>query len=142
MNSDPIATSVRRARRTTALNQIASDPDLAKACFLCGESRIFSLHSREGHHIAGRNNDSDLTGVVCLNCHAAIHEGMRAHGINLRSTNPLEALAALLASLGVLLSDIGSRLTEWARWLSELITSMGEHIEWLPDTYPGMRVTS
>ncbi len=135
----PLAGAARAARRRAALGV---DPDSPPpACARCGEARLFALHAREGHHVAGRVNDPSLTVVLCLNCHAAAHETMRVAGVPLRDPRPprwaasthdvgpppptmLDRLAALLASVGGFLVDLGERFGDWAGWLLGAVAAL------------------
>lgn len=134
MTGDPIA-SVGRARRRLAALGVDPDSEAAArpACVLCGESRLFTLNARDGHHVAGRVNDPALTATVCLNCHAEQTERHRQVGVRLRdlpATPPtmLDRLTALLAGLGVFLVEAGSRLVEWADYLRRMITVLDRDV--------------
>jgi len=100
-------------------------------CVLCDESRLFALHVRQGHHVAGRRNDPDLTVTLCLNCHAEQTEAHRSVGLPLRdSVDPpptlLDRLAALLAGAGVFLTELGERMVAWADVLRQLVTALDQ----------------
>lgn len=126
-----LAGAARATRRRAALGV---DPDgPPPACALCGESRLSALHAREGHHLAGRVNDPNLTVILCFNCHSAAHETMRVADVPLRDPRPLggpdaptmvDRLAALLASVGAFLVDLGERLGEWAGWLRDAVAAL------------------
>lgn len=133
---DPGAAIRRRTNRLNALTRIA---DIV-GCGLCGETRPFALHSREGHHVAGRKNQ-DVTVNICLNCHAATHEAMRSLGVRLTyegSPSQFDRLIALLASLGQLLETVGRTLVEWALWLTEVGPSLEMSSITAPDWTPGV----
>ena len=73
----PTRNPVRAARRKTELREKlgAERP----ACFYCGCPELVALRrvSRKflrEHHVLGRNHDPDLTVLVCLNCHAQLHD--------------------------------------------------------------------
>lgn len=132
MTADPLG-QARRVRRR--LDALGADPDTdpsggaGPACALCGEARLFALHVKVGHHVAGRVNDPDLTVPVCLNCHAEQTEAHRRVGLPLRdSVDPpptlLDRLAALLAGAGVFLTELGGRLVEWADVLRRLVAAL------------------
>ncbi len=131
MTTRPLVAAARAARRRTALGV---DPDgPPPACALCGETRLFALHTREGHHIAGRVNDPNLNVTLCMNCHSDVHETMRVTGVPLRDPRPLggpdaptmlDRLAALLASVGGFLVDLGERFGGWAGWLLAAVAAL------------------
>ena len=119
---DSMGHSLRLQRRQAALNAIRDRGPIG--CVVCGETRPFALHSREGHHIAGKANDSDLTGNICFNCHAAVHEDLRTLEVPMRykdGPTPIQRLVSLLLSVGSLLQDIGERLIAWAALMSSLV---------------------
>jgi len=134
LNPDPTAALRRRKQRDEALKRISP----TVGCVLCGETRPFALHTRQGHHVAGRNNQS-LAAHICLNDHALTHESMRSLGVRLSyegTPSPIERLVALLASLGQLLVSAGGVLIEWAVWLTEVGNSIT--LDALPDWTPGV----
>lgn len=120
MSADPLGQAVRTRRRQVTLGVDPDNIDApAPACVICGERRLFALHTKIGHHIAGRRNDPNLTATLCLNCHAEQTEDHRQVGVPLRdNAEPpptlLDRLAALLAGAGVFLTELGGRLVEWA----------------------------
>ncbi len=127
MTGDPAGTVIRTRRHLTT---VGVDPDDEEApppvCTLCGETRLFALHARQGHHVAGRVNDPDLTAPVCLNCHADQTEQHRRAGVRLRDDpdlppTGLDRLMAMLAGAGVFLRELGDRLVGWADFLRRLV---------------------
>jgi hypothetical protein len=80
---NPIANDRRAARREHTLGEDA-------ACAFCGERTPETLISvsrttlEEQHHVSGRTNDSDLTVLLCRNCHALVTEGQLRLGVDLR----------------------------------------------------------
>jgi len=139
VTTSPLRTANRSRRRALT---VGGDPDgtgPGPMCVLCGESRLFALHTRQGHHVAGRRNDPDLTVPLCLNCHAAQTEAHRRVGVRLRDdpVNPptmVNRLAETLAGASVFLLDLGSRLGDWAIYLRAVVTT-------LDDQQPGWRDT-
>lgn len=138
MTGDLLKSALRTGRRLAA---VGVDPDAEDAsppvCVLCGEGRLFALHARQGHHIAGRVSDPELTAVVCLNCHACQTEQHRQVGVRLRDDpmvppTLLDRLAEMLAGAGVFLRELGDRLVEWADYLRRLVPTL----DWL---VPGWR---
>lgn len=133
MTADPLGQARRGRRRLDALG---ADPDAdpddgGPACALCAESRLFALHVKIGHHVAGRRNDPDLTVPLCLNCHAEQTEAHRRVGLPLRdSVDPpptlLDRLAALLAGAGVFLTELGERMVAWADVLRQLVAALDQ----------------
>ncbi len=121
--------------------KVGGDPDVEDAalpvCVLCGENRVFTLNARDGHHVAGRVNDPDLTAVVCLNCHADQTEAHRRVGVRLRDDPAvppalLDRLAGMLAGAGVFLRELGDRMVQWAIYLRAVMAT-------LDDQQPGWR---
>lgn len=138
MTGDPAGASLRVRRRLTAIGANPDDQDaVPPSCSLCGEGHLFALHARQGHHVAGRVNDPDLTTPLCLNCHAEQTEQHRRVGVRLRDDPGLPAtlldrLMATLAGAGVFLVELGGRLVEWADYLSRLVALLDR-------TFPGWR---
>jgi len=140
VTGSPVTSALRTSRRLTA---VGVDPDAEDAappvCVLCGETRMFTLHARAGHHVAGRVNDPGLTAVVCLNCHADQTEQHRQVGVRLRDDpvvppTLLDMLAGMLAGAGVFLRELGDRMVEWAIYLRVVVST-------LDDQQPGWRET-
>jgi len=137
VTTNPLRTANRSRRRALT---VGGDPDgtgPGPVCVLCGESRLFALHTRQGHHVAGRHNDPELTVPLCLNCHAAQTEAHRRVGVRLRDdpVNPptmVDRLAETLAGASVFLLGLGSRLGDWAVYLRAVVTT-------LDDQQPGWR---
>jgi hypothetical protein len=74
------------------------------------------------HHVAGAAIDSDLTVLLCLNCHAIETAGQLSRGADLdhqRERTLLAVHIARLAELGPFLCDAGSSLSEWAERLRD-----------------------
>jgi len=126
----PLRTANRSRRRILAVGGDPGDDDSpCPVCVLCGERRVFALHTLQGHHVAGRVNDPELTAVVCLNCHACQTEDHRRVGVRLRDDPAvpptlLDRLAETLAGAGVFLRELGDRLTEWAYYLRRLMPAL------------------
>jgi len=137
VTGSPVTSALRTGRRLAA---VGVDPDAEDAalpvCVLCGEGRLFALHAREGHHVAGRVNDPELTAVVCLNCHACQTEDHRRVGVRLRDDPAappilLDRLAEMLAGAGVFLRELGDRMVEWADYLRRLVPTLdGQQSGW------------
>lgn len=122
MEADPRLNDLRKETRRRKFG-----PDAA--CMACGESDSVALH-----HIAGRNNDIDLQGPLCLNCHARAHEGLRDGGVDLqRGANPTvpERIEAVLRALAGFFSLLAQVLWDWAERQRGVIKVMDEAIpEW------------
>lgn len=108
MDVDPARTAARHRRRLDRLG-----PDCA--CALCGYRNPSALIrvSRtllEAHHVFGRKRDSELTVVLCRNCHAEITEDLRRSGIPMvRERDPRKRVAyALLARAAFLEKEVES----------------------------------
>ena len=96
----------RAARRKTELRERlgAGRP----ACIYCGHAELVALrrvshkHLLE-HHVLGRNHDPDLTVLVCLNCHALVHDEMLPDaGANLeQESDPIKRVATMLRAEAV-----------------------------------------
>jgi hypothetical protein len=75
----PSQNPVRAARRKAELcERLGSE---RPACIYCGYAEIAALRRvphkyLRKHHVLGRNHDPDLTVLVCLNCHALLHEDL------------------------------------------------------------------
>jgi hypothetical protein len=75
----PSQNPVRAARRRAELcERLGSERPV---CIYCGYAEIAALRrvSRKllrKHHVLGGNHDPDLTVLVCLNCHALLHEDL------------------------------------------------------------------
>jgi len=137
VTAGPLRTANRSRRRALT---VGGDPDgtgPGPMCVICGEGRLFALHARQGHHVAGRINDSELTAVVCLNCHACQTEAHRRVGVRFRDDpvvppTLLDRSAETLAGSGVFLRELGDRLVEWASYLRAVVAT-------LDDQQPGWR---
>jgi hypothetical protein len=120
---DPVANDIRRAKR-----EIVLGPDAA--CLLCGMKNVDALIpiSRsvlESHHIVGRANDNELTGVLCRNCHAEITEEYRDAGVPLnKPPTILHALVAILRAFGAFFVKIGEKFSEWAARIVSMIVRL------------------
>ncbi len=137
VTTSPLRTLNRSRRRMLAIGGDPGDDGLGPVCVLCGERRLFALHTREGHHVAGRVNDPELTAVVCLNCHSCQTEAHRRVGVRLRDDpvvppTLLDRSAEMLAGSGVFLRELGGRMAEWADYLRAVVAT-------LDDQQPGWR---
>jgi hypothetical protein len=118
-----LANDVRRAKRENVLG-----PDAA--CLLCGLRNVDALLpiSRsvlESHHIVGRANDEELTGVLCRNCHAEMTEGYRNAGVALNKPPTfLHALVAILRAFGAFFVRVGEKFAEWASRILSFIARL------------------
>ena len=78
------------------------------ACIYCGYAELVALRRVSSkylrkHHVLGRNHDPDLTVLVCLNCHALVHDEMLPDAeINLeRKSDPIKRVAMMLRAEAV-----------------------------------------
>jgi hypothetical protein len=86
----------------------------------------------ELHHLAGRAA-SDLTIVLCRNCHAVLTDWQEDWDKRLRRpTTPTERLAALLQgladwlwALARSLSDVAAHIEAWVRWILDGMQGLG-----------------
>lgn len=99
----PSRNPVRAARRNTELRErLGSERPV---CFYCGYAEPVALRrvSRKflpEHHVLGQNHDPDLTVLVCLNCHAFLHE--RLTEVDLQpEPDPVKRVATMLRAEAV-----------------------------------------
>jgi hypothetical protein len=97
---------VRAARRKTELRERLGVERLS--CIYCGYGEPVALRrvSRKNlleHHVLGRNHDSDLTVIVCLNCNAVVHDEMLPDAeVDLeRESDPVTRVATMLRAEAV-----------------------------------------
>lgn len=126
---DPVKTDTRRARRR---QQLGDNPQ----CILCGftepvvlkKRKVRRRHLHEEHHVAGRANDEFLTVVLCLNCHALMHERYRTAGVPLDAARTLlKRVVGMLWGVGVFLPELGERSFKLGLELNEFIELLDEH---------------
>ncbi len=113
MDREPTKTAVRNAKREQRLGRDA-------ACAFCGLKEPAALLPvtdlavadalrqtlLERHHVLGRAHDSELTIIVCRNCHAIVTESQRCGAVPMRpQANVLDRLIACLRSVAALLED-------------------------------------
>lgn len=115
---DPIGRDLGRARAQRRL-----PPDAA--CVLCGERDPEVLRQRQSvlemHHVAGRQNDDDLTVVLCLNCHRRATAEQFGHGVQLTRVEHAptpERLIAVMQGLAAFFAQLAAQLQTWAMWLT------------------------
>lgn len=102
-------TTTRRARRTR-------DAGTDAACPRCGYRNPVGLVLTEQHHPLGHNHEPGLTVTFCRNCHAELHEGLRAAGIDLRKDDSCKnTLIIVLRALAVLFKELAALLIMWAQ---------------------------
>ena len=108
-------------RETQRLKKLGNSP----SCVLCGVANPEALTRckkslLESHHIAGRSNDSELTVVLCLNCHRIATERQRRCGVELchREKSAVERFINLLIGIGSALILIGETLIEYAKQIT------------------------
>ena len=132
LSPDPVRTAARQQKRIDRLGEDAK-------CVLCGENNLAVLDYRQGHHVANRVNNPDMTVVLCANHHRAETEALAAAGVPTRYASPpmpLERLAAVLAGVAAFLLSVGAALRDWARWLNELQARLTDQGLDLSDLYP------
>ena len=115
---------VRAARRETEVREKlgAERP----ACIYCGHPELAALRrvSRKylrAHHVLGRNHDPDLTVLVCLNCHALVHDEMLPDAdVDLeRESDPIKRVATMLRAEAVHLEMLAESKRRQAVLLEE-----------------------
>jgi hypothetical protein len=88
---------------------------------VCGESAPYLL---ELHHVMGKAHESDLTIVLCKNCHAKATEGQLREEVPLSATdNILDRVAAIFDALAAFFRFLADSLNQLAR---QVRTSMGK----------------
>jgi RNase P subunit RPR2 len=105
---NPIQNDVRSAQRLRRL-----PPDAI--CMFCDECDPVAL---EVHHVVRRDNDEDLTVVVCKNCHAKQHEELLKVGVTIEQPSDrtrLEINATVLKALSVLFQFLARKFAEMAQ---------------------------
>jgi len=130
MEQDPIGNDARDARRR---RRLGDDPQ----CFLCSFAKpeaLLPVHRNvlERHHVIGSSNDSNLTVLLCLNCHAVLTEKYRSSGVSMRPGDILERVIAALRAFGVFLPSAGDTCFRFATALQRFLAA-------LDDKYPGWR---
>jgi hypothetical protein len=118
---------------------------LAPRCENCGYSgrtafiraRRVQLHK---HHINGCANDPRTTVLLCLNCHAEIHENARDEMASLETpTNVLDRVTSVLRLHKALTQLMLDTQADLATDLARVCASLDEHIpNWrqLPEAAP------
>src|SRR5215469_2837211 len=113
----------RAARRETELRERldAERP----ACIYCGYLELVALRriSRKllpEHHVLGRKHDPNLFVIVCLNCHAVVHEMLADTGVDLRpQSDPVKRVAAMLRAEAVHFEMLANAKRQQAALLEE-----------------------
>jgi hypothetical protein len=101
-------TTARRARRTREIGSDAACP--------CGYRNPVGLVLTERHHPLGQNHEPGLTIAVCQNCHAELHEELRAAGIDLKKDDSCKnTLVSVLQALAVFFIALAAMLRTWAQ---------------------------
>jgi hypothetical protein len=135
---EPIASAVRDARRRRRL-----PPDAA--CIICGERDPIKLTTKglrpvlEANHVAGRDNDKDLTAPYCLNHHAEMSARQLDAGVfgDSPATTVLERIERLLISLGIFFDQLAEACCRWAVQVAQVMGVLDQHLPgWR--TIPGM----
>ena len=95
----------RAARRTTELREkLGSEQPV---CFYCGYAEPVALRRlcRKcliKHHQLGRKHDPNLVVLVCLNCHAVLHETLPDAEVDLQhEPDPIKRVATMLRAEAV-----------------------------------------
>jgi hypothetical protein len=128
---EPIQTEIRRTRRRERLGEDAR-------CLLCGCGNPEALTVATGkirqgvlevHHVVGRKNESDLTVILCLNCHRVVTETARLAGVSLtRPPTVLHRIVALLRGVSAFCADLGDSCFTSATTLDDFIARLDEHV--------------
>jgi hypothetical protein len=72
----------------------------------------------ERHHPTGRANDSELTAVLCLNCHTKATERLEVAGVSMSEPEDvLERVVMCLRAVAEFLLMLAEALIRWARQL-------------------------
>jgi hypothetical protein len=101
-NETPIRTARRLSKR--------AEQD---RCSICG--RKIQI---EKHHVAGRNQDPDLTAPLCQACHAHATENLRCGDVDMRYTkDSVERVRRALKATSVFLRMLAEALWRWAESL-------------------------
>ncbi len=87
-------------RRTELCEKLGCDNPV---CFYCGYAEPVALRRARGkfrkallkHHPMGRKHDPDLIVIVCLNCHAVLHELISDDDLR-RELNPIKQVEKML----------------------------------------------
>jgi len=117
MDKDPIKSAARLRKR---LERLGPGPYV---CLLCGYTNVWALTqvSRsflELHHVVIEMHDSQLTVLLCLNCHSAATEDLRKAGTPMEpATNNTEHVAIMLEALAVFLGVLIGALRRWVALL-------------------------
>jgi len=101
-NESPIQTARRLSKR--------AEQD---RCSICGRKLQI-----EKHHVAGRNQDPELTAPLCLACHAQVTENLRRGDVDMRYTpDSVERVRRALKATAVFLRMLAEALCRWAESL-------------------------
>ncbi len=117
MDKDPIQSAARLMKRLTHLGP---GPHV---CRLCGYSNPWGLvvvtrSFLELHHVVIEIHDSELTALLCRNCHGEVTEDYRKAGISTEpAVNDIERVAIMLDALAVFLEALVLALRRWAELL-------------------------
>lgn len=115
MDPDPIGNAARSQRRVRKAGKI---PPI---CLYCG---IDDIRVLELDHVVSRDNEPDLVGYLCLNCHAVKHEEQRQLGVTLTyqdAPTVLQRAIAWLTSIGQHLIALGQNALQLAAQLTALL---------------------
>jgi hypothetical protein len=127
MDKDPIRTAARLRRR---LQHLGPCPYI---CRLCGYSNpwaltVVSTDFLELHHVAIGIHDSELTVLLCRNCHAEVTENLRQGRISMGpAVNEVERVAIMLEALAIFLEALVTALRRWAELLRNKSKSEAIH---------------
>lgn len=121
-NVDPIASAVRDARRRRRLPPNA-------ACIVCGETDPIVLTTKgmrpvlEANHVAGRDNDKNLTAPYCLNHHAVMTARQLDAGVFGDGPAPtvLERILRIFTSMGVFFEQLAEACFRWAVQVTQVM---------------------
>jgi hypothetical protein len=123
MDTNPIKTAAREARRTRTLGEGAT-------CLRCGMTNLAALvegaaNLLEDHHVVGRRHDAGLTIPLCKNCHAILTEDNRRAGADMRQQpSLLERIVNVLRALGAFFNDLAQRFFGWAEQIARFVAGL------------------
>jgi transcription elongation factor Elf1 len=104
----------RRARVRKAYARLGTS---TPACMICGENNPFCL---ERHEPGGRKH-SELSVIICRNCHRKLEDDRRDHFPPIWSPpDPLECLSRALAGEADMFQRLAAKRRTDARMLNEL----------------------